>query len=377
MAELPAGTLSKDTFRNEEHDRLKNLTAEATLKYSIHDYDAAAELYSQATELQAKLNGEMSSLNADLLYQYGKCLYHVAVRKSDVLGSRAAGEKSEEGTLESSSTQPLTKRKSTETTGDGPRVAREVISSSIEGRDVSEKRKEQSGNKNKPFFQFTGDENFESYDDEDDMGDGADDEEEAEDEEDDLVTAYEVLDLARVLFLRRLEEAPERDGDPQDLKYLKERLADTYDLQAEISLEGERFPLAVEDLKAALELKMALFPPQSSLIAEAHYKLSLALEFSSVTEQKGLREEDEGGAQAKFDQVMREAAAKEMEAAIGSCKLRMKEEEAKLEAASSSYDDSVKSGAIKRNIEDVKEIVNDMEQRVNLTHFASAMKPKG
>jgi HAT1-interacting factor 1 len=180
-----------------------------------------------------------------------------------------------------------------------------------------------------------------------------------------------VLDLARVLFLRQLQEAPERDGDPQDLKYLKERLADTYDLQAEISLEGERFPLAVEDLKAALELKMTLFPRQSSLIAEAHYKLSLALEFSSLTEQTGLGEEDEGGAHAKIDRGMRLAAAREMEAAIGSCKLRMKEEEAKLEAASSSNDDSVKPGAIRRNIEDVKEIVNDMEQRVDLTDFAS------
>ena len=50
-----------------------------------------------ATELQAKLNGEMSAQNADLLYAYGRCLYHCAVKNSDVLGSKVAGEKQEDG----------------------------------------------------------------------------------------------------------------------------------------------------------------------------------------------------------------------------------------------------------------------------------------
>ncbi len=78
--------------------QLDDLKARATLKYSIKDYDAAAELYSEATELQAELNGEMSSLNADLLYMYGRCLFHVAVKNSDVLGLKVAGEKGDDGT---------------------------------------------------------------------------------------------------------------------------------------------------------------------------------------------------------------------------------------------------------------------------------------
>ena len=76
---------------------LDDLKAQATLKYSVKDYDVAAELYSQATELQAELNGEMSAQNADLLYAYGRCLYHFAVKNSDVLGSKVAGEKQEGG----------------------------------------------------------------------------------------------------------------------------------------------------------------------------------------------------------------------------------------------------------------------------------------
>lgn len=71
---------------------LDGLIAKATAKYAVKDYSAAAELYSQATELQAELNGEMSVQNADLLYLYGRCLYHVAVQNSDVLGTKVAGE---------------------------------------------------------------------------------------------------------------------------------------------------------------------------------------------------------------------------------------------------------------------------------------------
>lgn len=80
----------------EQLAQLDDLKARATLKYSIKDFDAAAELYSEATELQAELNGELSAQNADLLYQYGRCLYHAAVKNSDVLGPKVAGEKPQE-----------------------------------------------------------------------------------------------------------------------------------------------------------------------------------------------------------------------------------------------------------------------------------------
>lgn len=95
---LPTGTsVTANGGGTTQLAQLDDLKARATLKYSIKDYDAAAELYSEATELQAELNGEMSSLNADLLYKYGRCLFHVAVKNSDVLGLKVAGEKGEDG----------------------------------------------------------------------------------------------------------------------------------------------------------------------------------------------------------------------------------------------------------------------------------------
>ena len=84
------------------------------------------------------------------------------------------------------------------------------------------------------------------------MRQGPEDEEE-EEEEDDLGTAFEILDMARIMFNKRLEtaeaEATEsagkgkevaEEGDSPAVRHIKERLGDTHDLLAEISLEDEK-----------------------------------------------------------------------------------------------------------------------------------------
>lgn len=354
----------------ESNFRLSQLTAQATLKYSVKDYNTAAELYSQATELQAEINGEMSSQNADLLYAYGRCLYHVAVKNSDVLGSKVAGEKQEEGSRNSATKRQSKEIKAGKLDYEDMNVAEETASRVVEGKDVLIKPGDEREKASKPYFNITGDENWDTSEEEED-GDEQEGEDEDADEEDDFVNAYEVLDLARVLLFKRIEEA-ERDfgkgkgtEELQEVHQLKERLADTYDLQAEISLEGERFPNAVIDLRSALDLKKALFPQESSLIAEAHYKLSLALEFSSVTQQKSANGEVDAEQEAHVDEAMREEAVQEMEAAIASCKLRTQREEARLQDSSQASDDVGKPKITKGDINDVKEMVKEMEQRVS------------
>lgn len=245
----------------------------------------------------------------------------------------------------------------------------QTISKVVEERDGPIGAEQHPDMESKPFFQFTGDENFDDSGEEKDNADGEGQEGGAEDEEDDFANAYEVLDLARVLLLKNLEEAQAGKGKKTEpsavVKQLKERLADTHDLQAEISLEGERFPHAVVDLRAALELKEELYPPQSSLIAETHYKLSLALEFSSITQQKGESGEIVDRGEATIDEAMREEAAEEMEAAIASCTLRIQKEEAHLADVATETQASNKSKVTQADIEEVKELISDMEQRAS------------
>ena len=350
--------------------QLRSLKAQATLKYSVKDYNAAADLYSQATELQAEINGELSSENADLLYAYGRCLYHVAVKNSDVLGSKVAGEKRDEGQKASGSKKQKKREKIDEADGQQKRIAEEVVTKVVESKDGPIHPSAEADGGSGQYFQFKGDENFDTSD-EDEEEEGSEADAEDADEEDDFVNAYEVLDLARVLLVRKLEEFENSSGkgkeesESQQLQQLKERLADTYDLQAEISLEGEKFPNAVVDLRSALELKKELFPQESSLIAEAHFKLSLALEFSSVTQQKsenGDSDSKNGTHGAHVDEPMRTEAALEMEAAIASCRKRIKKEEAIL---ANSSEATQKPKVTQGDIAEVKDMIKEMEQRVS------------
>ncbi|KAF7510940.1 hypothetical protein GJ744_005770 [Endocarpon pusillum] len=376
-----------------DEDRLASLIAQATAKYAIKDYLPAAEYYSQATELQAELNGEMAVENADLLYSYGKCLYFVAVKNSDVLGGEAAGAKL-------GSAKPVQEKKGKNTTNgqsatatsdalpptDGEqRQAEEVVAALVEekaGDEAADEKEADESGVEKPLFQFTGDENWDDSD-EDEDGDGATGEDgagaaaaaaAAEEEEDDFANAFEVLDLARVLFQSRLQQlqdqasaAADKDRsiassqDPPEERTVKERIADIHDLQAEIALEGERFSNAVVDLRGALALKEELYPRESPVLAECHYKLSLALEFSSVTQQRDKDGNPEG--EAKVDQEARDEAAAQMHKAIESCKLRVVKEEQELEALEGE-EMAPKREKLKLDIEDVKEMIGDMQLRL-------------
>lgn len=349
--------------------KLTQLKASATKEYSLKNYTAAADLYSEATELQAEVNGEMSPQNAELLYAYGRCLYHVAISKSDVLGSKVAGSGGEE---------PKKKKRKVEAaeTSDAlksgeEKTAEEVVGAVVEEKDGKTDEKKGEVDKSKPFFQIEGDENWTDSEDEEEEGG----EEEQEDEDDDFAVAYEVLDLARVLLSRQLEgvEETEQAGAGKgkaaasgtvspEKSAVMERLADTHDLQAEIWLESERFSDAIPDFQSALDLKLKLYPTDNSLVAEAHYKLSLALEFASIrkSEQDGEAAEPGTEKPAEVDEEMRKEAASHMEKAIASCKLRV-EKERSLLASATGEEKSKKE----KNIKEVLEMVQDLEQRVS------------
>lgn len=356
---------SPNSVADDARDRLNQITTRAAAKDAVKDFNAAAELYSQATEVQAELNGEMSPENADLLFAYGKALYNVAVSKSDVLGSKVAGQPQPESSSASAPTGNVT---SAESTSVSESLVQNAIASGMAKKSSENNEKvESEAAQNKPYFQFTGDENF-------DESDEDEDEEKAgeEEDEDDFANAFEVLDLARILSLKKLEAAEENTKGksaemPPDVRAIKERVADTYDLQAEISLEAERFTDAVSDLRTALELRQSLHPFEDSSIAECHYKLSLALEFASVNKPAEDTGEDDQGT---VDEGMRKEALTQMESAIESCKIRMAQEQKKLDEDKAMNEDQMT--AAKRKIANVKEIVSEMEQRVSFLHLQRA-----
>jgi HAT1-interacting factor 1 len=359
--------------------QLEQLKASATQQYSLKNYSAAAEFYSEAAEVQDKVNGEMSPENSDLLYQYGRCLYHLGVSKSDVLGGKVAGNNN--GSEEPKRKKRKTTAPATESSAAGSEnaIADALKNGEQKLAEVEEEKEEEDGNaeqtaasSSKPFFQITGDENWtdseeEEEDDGEDAGEG---EEEEEEEDDDFAIAYEILDVARVLLGRKLESL---DASSPEARQVKERLADTHDLQAEIKLENEQFADAVTDAKAALSFKLQLYPQESGMIAEAHYKLAIALDFASLPVTSAEDEEQNGTASSsapkeepKVNEEMRAEAATEMEKAIASCMLRIQATEAsgKPQAAST--------------IADIKSMVSEMKNRlVDLRNPSQALTTAG
>lgn len=126
-----------------------------------------------------------------------------------------------------------------------------------------------------------------------------------------------------------------------------------------------RYPNAIEDGRVSLKYKLQLYPEESEIIAEAHYKLSLAMEFASVTMS------DDDGKNAKreeMDQGLRDEAIKEMELAIKSFKLKMQNKEVEVATMASPEDNDI----TRKAITEMKELIADMEQRVRICHYRAS-----
>ncbi|CAH0026513.1 unnamed protein product [Clonostachys rhizophaga] len=342
--ETENGAEEKDEDIHSKKVTLADLSAKGTALYAHKNYEEAAEIFSLASILQAEINGETAPENAEILFHYGRSLFKVGQSKSDVLGGSA----------------PVVEKKPAKAS-DKPKPAEKPAKTEEQGEKAGDDKKEEDPAK-KPLFQFTGDENFDDSDEEEEEEEG-----EPEEEDDDLATAFEILDLARVCYIKLLEqvdeeEKPEGKGkepaeDSPKVRHIKERLADTHDALAEISLENERYPNAIEDGRTSLKYKLELYPEDSEIIAEAHYKLSLALEFASITTTS-----ENGGTERReeMDQGLRAEAAKEMELAIQSSKLKTQNKEVELATMASPEDNEL----ARKQIAEMKELIADMEQRL-------------
>ncbi|KAG6179105.1 hypothetical protein E4U27_003384 [Claviceps purpurea] len=360
-----ATPISRDEDPKSIRVSLADLSARGTALYAQRQYEDAAEVFSQASVLQAELNGETAPENAEILFHYGRSLFKVGQSKSDVLGGPAAAEKK-------SSAPAKTKAKASGKTEVQTSVKAGMsvaATDADQSENASEKKEGESSatkasgpEEKKALFHFEGDENFDYSSDEEQE----EEPEEEEEDEDDLATAFEILDLARVCYEKQLEQlnsetdsskGKEVANDSLAIRHIKERLADTHDCLSEISLESERYPNAIEDGRVSLNYKLQLYPEESEIIAEAHYKLSLAMEFASVTMS------DDDGKNAKreeMDQGLRDEAIKEMELAIKSFKLKMQNKEVEVATMASPEDNDI----TRKAITEMKELIADMEQRL-------------
>ena len=86
--------------------------------------------------------------------------------------------------------------------------------------------------------------------------------------EDDMAIAWEVLDTARVI----LKDCKDKESQL--------KLSEVYNLLGEVSMETENFSQAASDYKECCVIKESLLEKDNRALAESHYKLAMALEYS-------------------------------------------------------------------------------------------------
>lgn len=188
MAEPIAESTAPSTEAPRTREKLDELEKAAALQYSLKNFVAASDLYADAVELQAELNGEMAPENAELLFYYGRALYKVAIARSDVLGNKVTNEEK---------SKKSEKKANKEASGESSAAANGASSDKKDGVVNT-----------KAYFQLTGDENWDdSEDEEDDENEG----EGAEEEADDFQNSFEVFEISRVLYTKKLEALDSAD----------------------------------------------------------------------------------------------------------------------------------------------------------------------
>jgi len=96
-----------------------------------------------------------------------------------------------------------------------------------------------------------------------------------EEEPSNLQLAWEMLELAKVVYTKQLETAEETDKSP-----LLEKLCSTMLTLGEVSIENENYKQAVEDIQECLK-KEEPMPKDARIIAETHYQLGVAQGFNA------------------------------------------------------------------------------------------------
>jgi len=256
----PAGS-AKDVLAN-AMDHLMD----GKRNFLCEDFAESVSSLAVACEMLGKQFGETANECADSYFHYGKALLELARMESGVLGNALEGvpEEDDKETSQVESAEKMTEDEKEEV---GSKVMEaleenfveheEKVATLLEGHtkavdcdDEDEDTMDVDATEEKPK------ENADAM--------------EAEVENEDLSNlqrAWEVLELAKVIYTRMIKETQSELNE--------KKLCETLLILGEVSIENENWSQAVEDLQACLKKRTEL-AADARLIAETHYQLGVA-----------------------------------------------------------------------------------------------------
>jgi len=240
----------------------------------VKDLNSAVNAYQEACRIMDEIHGPLAPPCGDAYMQYGQALLELARSENQVLAMGGGG--GESGDEEDDDDEE-------EEEGEGERDEEEQEDEEVGEEDLEASAKEEiDGPSTVPKAKDKGKglavkKKFpcadtcaqqKSGNEEDDDNEG----EENNPEEEDVSTlqlAWEVLEMAKVVFLK--------SGDSKE-KQIK--AADCFLTLGEVSLESEAYDAAVDDFNKCLEIQTKHLAEDDRYIAETHYQLGLTHSFA-------------------------------------------------------------------------------------------------
>jgi len=293
----------------------------------LSNVPAAVTKLAQACEMLSKAFGETAIETGETYFYYGKSLLELSRMESGVLGNALEGvpeEDADGNTSQFEDPEKMTdqekdqvnevvteafeenfkeledkkskaedsKKDSTDTTTEASTDATTEAATEASKKEGAEAEKQEEGKKEGGESEAKAeDEAMEEDEVETEEEEGADSageteekqegeasSEKKEDEEDEepsnLQLAWEMLELAKVVFRKQLETGGE------DKTKLEERLISTLLSLGEVSIENGNYKQAVEDIQECLKKQEGL-PKDARVVAETHYQLGVAQGFNA------------------------------------------------------------------------------------------------
>jgi len=259
----------------------------------VDDTPAAVDSLAMSCEMLAKSFGESSTECADAYFHYGKALLEMSRLESDALGNALEGiPKGEDNDwvppkiVEDSEVMTDDKKEEIsvqvhEALDENFRTHEEKIAL-LTGKHLLEMPatdEESQAEGEETDFEKTG----EAMDTDADKvpKEASRSVDEDEDEPSNLQLAWEMLELAKVIYTKKVvgekEVASKREYE--------RKLCETFMSLGEVSLENENYQQAVDDLTICLKIRQSKLSKDSRSTAEIHYQLGVALGFASQFEE--------------------------------------------------------------------------------------------
>merc|ERR1719228_560093 len=307
----------------------------------VKDIPAAVSEFAQACELLSAAFGETGKECAESYYYYGKALLEMSRLESGVLGNALDGVPGEDDEANNSKVEDPSKMTEEEKKEVEEKVGEALKENLVElekGDDETETEEDGKVETNEGEKVKNGAEKADESQEGEDEDEGMDEGGESEEEPSNLQLAWEMLELAKVIYTKQVETTT----DDKVKKAIEEKLCRTILTLGEISIENENYSQAVEDIQMCLK-KQGGFSKDSRLVAETHYQLGVAQGFNS-----------------QYDAAVESlnSATQILKERVKNINVLMKSSEDKKETG------ELEASIYKKEIEELEELIPEIEEKI-------------